>query len=61
VELLTNQKEYLKRFKTSNTKQIAELKSKMKDREILENIDLQKVLTEMRRRDKKIESLQYID
>jgi hypothetical protein len=51
----------LKRFKTSNTKQIAELKSKMKDREILENIDLQKVLTEMRRRDKKIESLQYID
>ena len=33
----------------------------MKDLEILENIDLDKILTEMRLRDKKIERLQIID
>jgi len=33
----------------------------MKDLEILENIDLDKILTEMRLRDKKIERLQSVD
>ena len=33
----------------------------MKDMEILENIDLDKILTEMRLRDKKIERLQTVD
>jgi len=33
----------------------------MKDLEILENIDLDKILTEMRLRDKKIERLQVVD
>ena len=33
----------------------------MKDLEILENIDLDKILTEMRLRDKKIERLQLVD
>lgn len=33
----------------------------MKDLEILENIDLDKILTEMRLRDKKIERLQQVD
>ena len=61
VEVLTNQKEYLKRYKISNTKRIDELESKMKDREILENVDLQKVLGEMRRRDKKIQGLERVD
>jgi len=61
VEVLTNQKEYLKRFKISTSKRLEELESKTKDGEILENIDLQKVLAEMRRRDKKIEGLQAVD
>ena len=33
----------------------------MKDLEILENIDLEKILSEMRSRDKKIERLQQVD
>ena len=33
----------------------------MKDLEILENIDLEKILSEMRLRDKKIERLQLVD
>jgi len=33
----------------------------MKDLEILENIDLDKILSEMRLRDKKIEHLQGVD
>lgn len=33
----------------------------MKDLEILENIDLEKILSEMRSRDKKIERLQVVD
>jgi hypothetical protein len=33
----------------------------MKDLEILENIDLDKILSEMRLRDKKIERLQGVD
>lgn len=33
----------------------------MKDLEILENIDLDKILTEMRLRDKKIERLELVD
>jgi len=33
----------------------------MKDLEILENIDLEKILSEMRMRDKKIDRLQQVD
>lgn len=42
-------------------KKISELESKMKDLEILENIDLDKILSEMRSRDKKIERLELVD
>ena len=45
------------RYKSTNQKKISELGDKMKDLEILENIDLDKILTEMRLRDKKIERL----
>ena len=48
----------MQRYKSSKQKKISELESKMKDLEILENIDLEKILSEMRNRDKKIERLQ---
>lgn len=51
----------LQRYKQDNHKKISELQNKMKDLEILENIDLDKILTEMRLRDKKIERLQLVD
>ena len=49
LDVLTNLDRDRKRFK--------ELESKMKDAEILENIDLNKILDELKNRDKKIASL----
>ena len=57
LEQLNNEKVRLLRYKSTNQKKINELGDKMKDLEILENIDLDKILTEMRLRDKKIERL----
>ena len=57
LEQLNNEKVRLQRYKSTNQKKINELGEKMKDLEILENIDLDKILTEMRLRDKKIERL----
>ena len=61
LEQLNNEKVRLQRYKSSNMKKITELEGKMKDLEILENIDLEKILSEMRLRDKKIERLQLVD
>lgn len=61
LEQLNNEKVRLQRYKSSKQKKISELESKMKDLEILENIDLDKILTEMRLRDKKIERLELVD
>ena len=61
LEQLNNEKVRLQRFKSSKLKKISELESKMKDLEILENIDLDKILSEMRSRDKKIERLELVD
>ena len=61
LEQLNNEKIRLQRYKSSKQKKMSELEDKMKDLEILENIDLDKILTEMRLRDKKIERLQAVD
>ena len=61
MEQLNNEKIRLQRYKSSKQKKITELEDKMKDLEILENIDLDKILTEMRLRDKKIERLQSVE
>ena len=61
LEQLNNEKIRLQRYKSSKQKKIFELENKMKDLEILENIDLDKILTEMRLRDKHIERLKVVD
>jgi len=47
LEHLNQQKERLRIYKESNSKRIGELEDKMKDLEILENIDLTKILQEL--------------
>ena len=61
LEHLNNQKVRLQQYKNSKSKRIGELENKMKDLEILENIDLQKILSELKDRDKKIEQLSVVD
>ena len=51
----------MQQYKNSKAKRIGELENKMKDLEILENIDLNKILTELRDRDKKIARLDVVD
>ena len=61
LEHLNNQKNRLQQYKNSKSKRIGELEDKMKDLEILENIDLQKILLEMQSRDKKIAKLSKVE
>ncbi len=61
LEHLNNQKTRLEQFKKSKSKRIDELEGKMKDLEILENIDLNKILEEIRTRDNKINRLDKVD
>ena len=61
LEHLNNQKVRLQQYKNSKSKRIGELENKMKDLEILENIDLQKILSELKDRDKKIAQLSVVD
>ena len=61
LEHLNNQKIRLQQYKNSKAKRIGELENKMKDLEILENIDLNKILSELRDRDKKIARLDIVD
>lgn len=57
LESLNNQKTRLQQFKNTKSKRIDELENKMKDLEILENIDLNRILSQLKSRDKKIEEL----
>ena len=59
LESLNSQKARLQQYKASESKRTAELVNKMKDLEILENIDLNRILTELKSRDKKIEALSH--
>ena len=61
LENLNNQKARLQQYKTSKSKRIEELENKMKDLEILENIDLNRILTELKSRDKEIDYLKAKD
>jgi hypothetical protein len=61
LEHINNQKIRLEQFKKSKSKRIDELEGKMKDLEILENIDLSKILEEIRTRDNKINRLDKVD
>lgn len=54
---MNSQKARLQQYKASESKRTAELVNKMKDLEILENIDLNRILTELKSRDRKIEAL----
>lgn len=47
----------LQQFKNSKSKRIGELEAKMRDVEVIENIDLNKVLEELRTRDRRINEL----
>jgi len=57
LENLNNQRARLQQYKNSKSKRIDELENKMKDLEILENIDLNRILSELKSRDRKITSL----
>ena len=58
LENLNSQKARLQQYKNSKSKRIDELENKMKDLEVLENIDLDRILSELKSRDKKIEHLE---
>lgn len=58
LENLNIQKGRLQQYKNSKSKRMFELENKMKDLEILENIDLNRILSELKARDKKIEGLE---
>jgi hypothetical protein len=51
----------LEEYKKNKSKRITELESKMKDLEILENLDLNKILEQLRNRDKKIMKLDRLE
>jgi len=51
----------LEEYKKNKAKRITELESKMKDLEILENIDLNKILEQLRNRDKRIVKLDRLE
>lgn len=51
----------LEQYKKNRSKHVGELESKMQDLEILESLDLNKILEELRQRDKKIQRLDKVD
>jgi len=51
----------LEEYKKNKAKRITELESKMKDLEILENLDLNKILEQLRSRDKRIVKLDRLE
>lgn len=54
LENLNSQKQRLQQYNNQKSKRMDELETKMKDLEILENIDLNRILSELKNRDKKI-------
>lgn len=61
LEHLNNQKLRLEQYKKNRSKQITELESKMQDLEILESLDLNKILKELNDRKIKIDTLEKVD
>lgn len=61
LEHINNQKMRLEEYKKNKAKRITELESKMKDLEILENLDLNKILEQLRSRDKRIVKLDRLE
>jgi hypothetical protein len=57
LEHLNSQKTRLLQYKNSKSKRIGELEAKMAEVEILEAIDLDKILNEMRMRDRHVNTL----
>ena len=54
---MSNEKARLQQYKNSKSKRYEELVNKMKGMEILGNIDLDRILAELKQRDKKIHEL----
>jgi predicted TIM-barrel fold metal-dependent hydrolase len=57
LETLQNEKLRLLQFKSAKSKEIEAMETKMRDVEILENIDLQKIIEELKSREKKLKHL----
>lgn len=57
LENLSNEKARLQQYKNSKSKRYEELVNKMKGLEILGNIDLDRILAELKTRDRKIGAL----
>lgn len=57
LENLSNEKARLQQYKNSKSKRYEELVNKMKGLEILGNIDLDRILAELKSRDRKIGEL----
>jgi chloramphenicol O-acetyltransferase len=61
LEVLQNQRLRLQQYKNNKTKRLDELEGKVRQMEILENIDLNKLLDELRLRDRKLSQLTGIE
>ena len=61
LEVLQNQRLRLQQYKNNKSKRLDELESKVRQMEILENIDLNKLLDELRLRDRKLSQLTKIE
>lgn len=61
LETLQNQRLRLQQYKDNKSKRLDELESKVRQMEILENIDLNKLLDELRLRDRKLNQLSGIE
>lgn len=61
VDVLQNQRLRLQQYKNNKSKRLDELESKVRQMEILENIDLNKLLDELRLRDRKLKQLTGVE
>jgi hypothetical protein len=61
LEMLQNQRLRLQQYKNNKSKRLDELESKVRQMEILENIDLNKLLDELRMRDRKLSQLTGVE
>lgn len=61
LEVLRNQRLRLQQYKNNKSKRLEELESKVRQMEILENIDLNKLLDELRLRDRKLSQLTGVE
>ena len=61
LEVLQNQRLRLQQYKNNKSKRLDELEGKVRQMEILENIDLNKLLDELRLRDRKLSQLTGVE